>query len=51
MKKLVVLAIVFASAVSCADSEYNEVLEVENLTIPFLTMIMMIRKICRIVYA
>lgn len=30
MKKLVVLAIVFASAVSCADSEYNEVLEVEK---------------------
>ena len=30
MKKLVVLAIVFASAVSCADSEYTEVIEVEK---------------------
>lgn len=30
MKKLVVLAIVFALAVSCVDSEYTEVIEVEK---------------------
>lgn len=30
MKKLVVLAIVFALAVSCADSKYTEVIEVEK---------------------